>query len=69
MKLKCMLTLEDSHLTSLFDSCLMSSEFQPKKGILGRSAGGRRVNIMDSKHDEFVIASDNEGKNLRHVRK
>ncbi|KHN85624.1 hypothetical protein Tcan_08461 [Toxocara canis] len=48
---------------------LKSNPTQPKKGILGRSAGARRVNIMDSKHDEFVIASDNEGKNLRHVRK
>ncbi|VDK54792.1 unnamed protein product [Anisakis simplex] len=46
-----------------------SSKIQPKKSILGRSAGARRVNIVDSKHDEFVIASDNEGKNLRHVRK
>lgn len=45
------------------------STFQPpKKGILGPSANGRRVVIQD-KVGEHVIASDNEGKNLRPVRK
>ncbi|CAD5225151.1 unnamed protein product [Bursaphelenchus okinawaensis] len=40
----------------------------PKKGILGRATGNKRVQITD-KIGEHVIASDNEGKNLRSVRK
>ncbi|KAI6206853.1 hypothetical protein M3Y94_00961600 [Aphelenchoides besseyi] len=38
------------------------------KSILGRSSGQRKVQIVD-KVGEHVIASDNEGKNLRAVRK
>ncbi|KAI6211891.1 hypothetical protein M3Y96_00482200 [Aphelenchoides besseyi] len=40
----------------------------PAKSILGRSSGQRKVQIVD-KVGEHVIASDNEGKNLRAVRK
>jgi len=40
----------------------------PKKGILGAASGNRRVVIQD-KVGDHVIASDNEGKNLRPVRK
>uniref|UniRef100_A0A915PZX2 PDZ domain-containing protein n=1 Tax=Setaria digitata TaxID=48799 RepID=A0A915PZX2_9BILA len=42
----------------------------PKKSCLRRSNSmGKRVNIVEGKAAEFIIASDNEGKNLRHVRK
>ncbi|VIO89756.1 PDZ domain containing protein [Brugia malayi] len=42
----------------------------PKKSCLRRSTSmGKRVNIDEGKAMEFIIASDNEGKSLRHVRK
>uniref|UniRef100_A0A0R3S1Q8 PDZ/DHR/GLGF domain protein n=1 Tax=Elaeophora elaphi TaxID=1147741 RepID=A0A0R3S1Q8_9BILA len=42
----------------------------PKKSCLRTSnAAVKRVNIVESKAMEFIIASDNEGKTLRHVRK
>lgn len=42
----------------------------PKKSCLRKTnAPGKPVNINETKASEFVIASDNEGKNLRHVRR
>ncbi|KAL3990156.1 PDZ domain (Also known as DHR or GLGF) family protein [Acanthocheilonema viteae] len=42
----------------------------PKKSCLRTSNSTvKRVNIVEDKAMEFIIASDNEGKNLRHVRK
>ncbi|VDM98281.1 unnamed protein product [Thelazia callipaeda] len=43
---------------------------QPKKSCLRRSSTPcKPVNINENKASEFIIASDNEGKNLRHVRR
>ncbi|EFO21591.1 hypothetical protein LOAG_06900 [Loa loa] len=42
----------------------------PKKSCLRKSSStGKRVIIVEGKATEFIIASDNEGKSLRHVRK
>ncbi|VDN29473.1 unnamed protein product [Gongylonema pulchrum] len=42
----------------------------PKKSCMRKSnAPGKMVNINENKASEFIIASDNEGKVLRHVRR
>uniref|UniRef100_A0A1I8A5T3 PDZ domain-containing protein n=1 Tax=Steinernema glaseri TaxID=37863 RepID=A0A1I8A5T3_9BILA len=49
---------------------LKAKSEQPKKqGILGRNTTPRKVAIQDKVINEHVIASDNEGKTLRPVRK
>ncbi|KAK0406853.1 hypothetical protein QR680_018845 [Steinernema hermaphroditum] len=49
---------------------LKSKNEQPKKAsIMGRPTAPRKVTVMDKAINEHVIASDNEGKALRPVRK
>ncbi|VDN02919.1 unnamed protein product [Thelazia callipaeda] len=68
--LKCCKFLKYSKFDYIKGIRLYYAAATPKKSCLRKNnVAMKRVNIEENKAAEYIIASDNEGKNLRHVRK